>query len=154
MSVHKNDRAGAWRQRKDSADSRLHTDDASMHPSNTGRASSMRDRARHAMRMALVVLFAYVLVASNILSPFGMAVARAYATDTPLVHPTAEAAESPASTSDEQAPLGSDSTQDSGNQTADEATNDDASADSDTTDPAKTPSDKNEMGGGYILRSR
>ena len=153
MSVHKIDRAGAWRQRKDSADSRLHTDDASMHPSNTGRASSMRDRARHAMRMALVVLFAYVLVASNILSPFGMAVARAYATDTPLVHPTAGPAESPASTSDEQAPLGSDSTQNSGNQTADEGANDDASADSNTTDPAKNPSDKNEMGGGTSLEA-
>ena len=42
-------------------------------------------RVKTAVRIGLVVALAYILTVSNVLSPLGMALARAYATDTPLV---------------------------------------------------------------------
>lgn len=55
-----------------------------------------RQRVRRFARIALVVVLTYILAASNVLAPLGMALARAYATGTPLLsasEPTAEPAQ-------------------------------------------------------------
>lgn len=107
-------------------------------------------RLRRAGRLALVILSTYVLVASSVLSPFGIAISRAYATGTPLVSTLNDEPAEKSDTTGTSEEQGTTDPADSADGTAEEGTTEEGTTEGDTNEGNTPTADANQGNGGGI----